>query len=419
MRIGIVSYYAPPQKAVASHRVLRMTRALLAAGHEVHWITADTTGMVDLDASLRSLVPSKVVQHPLSGQALVTKPVAANFCEKILRSLAFSLPRYFPLPDGFLAWAWALRRKLPKILRANQIEAVLLCCSPHTQILSLPQLRRKLPELAIYVDYRDLCTGNPWNRKGDQAWEDRLCRLERRMLAHCDALFVNSEQARQAFLDTVGPIAGVTVQVMRNTADYAVAAELAEQSPLPDLAEGCHLGFFGTLFPRRRLWPLLAALQQMPAEERRQIQLHVYCDAGDSAKLLAEDCGKLDADLAAQVHRYDYLPYAQALRTMQAMDALVLINGAEAQDAIFIPGKIYDYFMARRPILFMGHPGEARNLVAEAYGQEWVFQHGDGAGVAACLGSLLRRSIPAMPVQESFQPGMTFAPLLQLLEFHK
>ncbi|MBZ0151678.1 MAG: hypothetical protein K8J09_09115 [Planctomycetes bacterium] len=41
MRVAIVSYYAPPEPAVAAHRVLRLSRALLAAGHEVHWVTLD------------------------------------------------------------------------------------------------------------------------------------------------------------------------------------------------------------------------------------------------------------------------------------------------------------------------------------------------------------------------------------------
>lgn len=57
MRVAIVCYYAPPLRSAASHRVLRMTRALLRAGHEVHWVAADPDRMPDphrsLDESLR------------------------------------------------------------------------------------------------------------------------------------------------------------------------------------------------------------------------------------------------------------------------------------------------------------------------------------------------------------------------------
>ena len=109
MRVAIVSYFAPPQTAVAGHRVLRMTRALLRAGHHVHWICADSRRLPDLDPSLAPLIPEAVVLHPLGGQALVTKAAADNLWEKVWRSLAFTLPRHLALPDGFLGWRWILR----------------------------------------------------------------------------------------------------------------------------------------------------------------------------------------------------------------------------------------------------------------------------------------------------------------------
>ena len=52
MRVAIVSYYAPPDPAVASHRVLRLTRSLIDAGHEVHWVTLDAAQLLRSDETL-------------------------------------------------------------------------------------------------------------------------------------------------------------------------------------------------------------------------------------------------------------------------------------------------------------------------------------------------------------------------------
>ena len=62
MRVAIVSYYTPPQSAIASHRVLRLTRCLLAAGHDVHWVTSDPDRISasSLDPSLGAMVPAEV-----------------------------------------------------------------------------------------------------------------------------------------------------------------------------------------------------------------------------------------------------------------------------------------------------------------------------------------------------------------------
>ena len=53
MRVAIVSYYAPPDPAVASHRGLRLTRSLIDAGHEVHWVTLDAAQLLRSDETLR------------------------------------------------------------------------------------------------------------------------------------------------------------------------------------------------------------------------------------------------------------------------------------------------------------------------------------------------------------------------------
>ena len=212
MRVAIVCYYTPPLRAIASHRVLRMTRALLALGHEVHWVRADPQKMHDpqesLDESLAALIPDQVVSHAIGRQALVTKPVASNFVEKVFRSLAFELPGFIGI-DGFFRWSRVLRRRLVGLVRQHSIEAVVLCCSPHSQITTIPRLRRAFPDLQIFADYRDLLSGNPWNIPAEtdrriRRRQARLAKLERHLLRNANAVFVNTTQARQQFLRIEG-----------------------------------------------------------------------------------------------------------------------------------------------------------------------------------------------------------------------
>jgi glycosyltransferase involved in cell wall biosynthesis len=419
MRVAIVSYYTPPQFAIASHRVLRLTRVLLTVGHEVHWVTADAARIdaAQLDPSLGALAPDAVVVHGIDGQALITKPVAANWREKVLRTLAWHAPRKFAWPDSFLSWSRRLQRRLPALVRDHSIDAVVLCCSPHNQILVLPRLRRACADLLICVDYRDLLSGNPWNTRQSSAITNRLVELERRVLACADVLFVNTESARERFASAVGPVPGLAVEVMRNAADYDLAEEIAGQAAGDDvdLGPGVHFGFFGALFPRRRMRPVLDAIATIPRDRRRSLHLHIYCDGFDSKALLEEDLAAMPDDVRAQVHRHDLLGYATAMRTMQAMDVLVLVNGPKATDAVFVPGKLYDYLMARRPILFVGHPGEASALVARATGDPWCFAPTAQPALAAKIESELAADTKDLPRLEDLNPKATFAPLLNRL----
>lgn len=417
MRVAIVCYYSPPQPAIASHRVLRMTRALVTAGHQVHWVSADPARLpaAGLDDSLSEWIPEGVVQHGIDGQALNAKPAADNLWEKILRNLAWHMPRRFRYPDSFISWSRQLKKRLPGIVRDQQVDAVLMCCSPHNQILALPVLRREFPDLRIYVDYRDLLSGNPWNPRANSRQAQRILELERAMLGHANCLFVNTGRARERFTAEVGAIEGLEVRVMPNAADFEMATAIRSTLPPPDLGAGMHLGFYGTLFPRRRLLPVLQALEVMGASHRQQLRLHVYCDPHASADLLAADLERVEAGVRELVVRHDYLPYAEAQRSMQAMDALILVNGGEADDAVFVPGKLCDYLMARRPVLFVGHPGEASGMVERTTGAAWCHSYGEREAVAATLRALLDGRPADLPVADEFSPGRSFAPLLDLL----
>ncbi len=421
MRVAIVSYYTPPQSAIASHRVLRLSRVLLAAGHDVHWVTTDAArvDVAQLDPSLGALAPEGVHVHGIDGQALITKPAAANLWEKVLRTLAWHAPRKFAWPDSFLSWSRQLKRRLPGIVREHAIDAVVMCCSPHNQILALPALRQVCEDLLICVDYRDLLSGNPWNDRERPRIAKRLIALERRVLAHADVLFLNTESARECFESVVGPLPGLDVEVMRNAADYELAEQIAAEGDADgdpvDLGPGVHFGFFGALFPRRRLRPVLDAIAGIPRDRRRSLHLHVYCDRFDSTALLDEDLAALPEDVRGQVHRYDLLGYSRAMRTMRAMDVLVLVSGPELADAVFVPGKLYDYLMARRPSLVVGHEGEASAIVARASGEEWCFESAASTAIAAKIEAELAADTSDLPTVPDFASSTAFAPLLARL----
>ena len=158
----------------------------------------------------------------------------------------------------------------------------------------------------------------------------------------------------------------------------------------------------------------MAGMARLRSEDLEQLTLHVYCDAGDSARLLAEDLEGTDAAVAKRVQRHDYLDWTEALRTMHAMDALLLVNGSTQEDAVFVPGKLYDYLMARRPILFLGYPGDASGIVKEACGEAWCFADRDPRLTESLRSLAALRPDDVAPLA-SCSPEQAFRPLLERL----
>ena len=275
-RIALVSYWTPPQMGVASHRILRLSRTLIAAGHEVHWITLDRALIDRVDPTMEPLIPKEVVRHGLGGPCLITKPQANGIVESVLRTIVFKLPSWFAVPDGYIEWTMRLRRNLAHLVREHEIDTVFFCCGPHGSIFAIPRLRARMPNLRILVDYRDILSGNFWRESENPRTIARLLKRERRALAGVDAMFLNTEQARVRFLEIVQPREDMPTEVMRNTADYDLADTIAGKNGRATgmFGEGIHLGYFGTIFERRRLTPVLDAMAKLPDDVLARTHMH-------------------------------------------------------------------------------------------------------------------------------------------------
>jgi glycosyltransferase involved in cell wall biosynthesis len=89
-------------------------------------------------------------------------------------------------------------------------------------------------------------------------------------------------------------------------------------------------------------------------------------------------------DLHDCVRLRDYVPHAEAIEAMRAGDALVLIKHVEPRFRGLVPGKLYEYMGAGRPILALVPESEAADLVRDL---DWgeVAPPDDVEAIAAAL----------------------------------
>ena len=253
----------------------------------------------------------------------------------------------------------------------------------------------------------------PGNERGSARLRERLARHEKNALEPADTVFLNTNIARQRFEQVMGQFRSLEIAVMRNAADYELGAQICATPAAIGLGPGAHIGFFGTLFPQRRLTEVFDALRQLPAERLADITLHCFTDQRQSPPLLDEDLAATAPEVAARVERHNFLPYAEALRTMRAMHALVLVNSPDERDSVFVPGKVYDYLMAQRPIAFVGSAGDASSIVNACSGRS--FAYGDHQGLAKALDEWCTGEPCLLEPNPLYDAPATFAPLLDRL----
>ena len=115
---------------------------------------------------------------------------------------------------------------------------------------------------------------------------------------------------------------------------------------------------------------LFAAIGLLGETLRERVRVEFFGDAGDEVLGLAEHHRVRDRVIVRTA-----VPYRCALKLQMEADILLLLQWSDKRDEGNIPGKIFEYLCARRPILFIGYEhGIAARLIRERGGRIG-FQH--------------------------------------------
>lgn len=113
-------------------------------------------------------------------------------------------------------------------------------------------------------------------------------------------------------------------------------------------ANKVNIAYFGAFYVNRGLGDLFTALQNLKADERRKIAVHIYCQ--DTSSAIGQI---LDLGLSDTVIVHPYLPYLQFLNASTQADIL-LVNDVQRSAGMdinpFLPSKYSDYKASGRKV---------------------------------------------------------------------
>ena len=384
MRLLFVTYFFPPFTASASVRTGQTAARLHALGHEVWVLSADyqpagqelpvglPAGRVAytpwlgsrLEAFMKGRAPERVGRPPAAPRSGARATVATATRRAVRRAQQDLVY----LPDDCIGWyPFALRAALG-ITERLPFDLVYASAGPATSLLVSSRIAR-IRGLPWVAELRDLWSDNhyrylpPWYRGIDAL-------LERRILAGASGLVTMSDPWREVLEDRYR----VPVEVVYNGFETAGRPDDAGQAG-PDELVIAHLG---TLYGGSRdPGPLFAAIRSL-GDDARRVRVEFYGNDHRLAGQLAEEAG-----VAGSVSVSPQVPYAESLRVQGRADVLLLLMWDRPEEQGVLPGKLFEYFGAGRPVLVVGAPtGAAARLVA---GRGLGFASSDPDAIAAQL----------------------------------
>lgn len=352
-RALLLTYYVPPQTAVASVRVGNMMNALREHGWEIVPFSPQTTGTIDFKAPARRLlgVRSGSTTHERFG--VVEESVLAR---PSLPQRAIMLGhRVTSYANGRFGWFTTGVRAVRNILRSGKFDAVISTSPPEATHLVASLTHGDIPWIA---DLRD-----PWvrhdtlNSLAALRAVDRV--IEPLVLRTASALTTVSEPLADT-LRKAHPHA--FVQAIPN----AFSARDWEDIPFerPARVTFFHAGqlYRGRCNPQ----PLFEALSHLLAEgliAHEEVEVDLY---GDEEPWVADMIRRYA--LGRVVHLRGRLPRDRIMRLERAASRLIIFVRDGPDERGTYTGKLFEYFGARRPIVAVGGPAE-RTVMDDALAQ--------------------------------------------------
>ena len=270
----------------------------------------------------------------------------------------------FAYPDGMKYWHESAFKEASKIMDTEEIDAIISSSWPitcHTIAKDLKE-HQDIPWIA---DLRDLWNLNPYvSHTFIRNYFEK--RLELKTFENADALTTTTDLAAET-LSTLHPMSRI-VPILSgyDKDDFKFLEELVSKRDdlSSDSPEKLKFIYAGSLYGGKRdPTYLFEAIRQLEDENKldpSKISIEFY---GDSTGLedIANRYGLLDI-----VHIGGKIAHDEVLKKQLDSDVLLLISWDNEKEKMFIPGKIYEYFALKKPVLSIGYKeGSLKDLVEE------------------------------------------------------
>ncbi len=367
-KVLIITYYWPPAGGPGVQRWLKFVKYLRNFGIEPVVYVPENPHYPIVDTSLEKEIPKNITiyKQPLFepyGLAKLlsskkTKRISSGIIQvknqSVLEKAMLWVRGNFFIPDARKYWIKPSVKFLSEVLDKENIATVITTGPPHSVHLIGQQLKAE-KDIQWLADFRDPWTSIGYHKKLKltTSSQKKHKALEHSVLNKADHIIVTSPATQREFQHiTQRPI---TVITNGHDSVYQGGAHLDKDFTIS------HIGSLLTGRNPKKLWKVLSQIASENSVFRADLQLEFM---GVVSKDVIDSLYRLE--LGPYIKIRGYGSHAEAQRRQQRAQVLLLVEIDSEETKGIIPGKLFEYMAAQRPILALGPKDwEAGKIIQE------------------------------------------------------
>lgn len=360
MNILIINYYWPPSGGSVVQRWLTFSKFLPEYGVTPFVLTVDDTKATypSIDKSLVKDIPKdlKIFKTDTAelfwlykgtiGKGSVPAAAFANesnptFMQKLARFVRGNLF----IPDPRHGWNKYAIEKAKELIKKYNIEVVVTAGPPHSTHLIALKLKKYFPGIKWIADFHDVWTDviyydkfyhTKWAKKKDAS-------LEREVLETADKILTVGRGYKEKLLSKSDKIKEDKVEIISMGYDE----RYFEHPSSPPSTGEFIITYTGTIADYYNPDVFLEALKSVIEKNTGvKYKLRFVGILSDGIR------NKINAlGLARNLDDVGYVSHEDSIKYLLSSTVLLLINPVVSNEDMVIPGKVYEYLAARKPII--------------------------------------------------------------------
>lgn len=363
-KVLVITYYWPPSGGSGVQRWVKFVKYLRTFGWEPIIYTPTNPEFPEIDHSLEKDIPEglEIIRHPIwepysfykkfvglnKRSRLKTGLVQETENQSLSKKISVWIRGNFFIPDARKFWVKPSIKFLSNYLKKHPVDAIVSNGTPHSLHMIGLGLKKKfnIPWLADFrdpwtnIDFFDDLMLTSWAKKKHQ-------RLEKSVFNNADCITVTTPGTKTDFL-TISP--NSNIEVITNGFDSEDFQSIDVR-----LDQKFVIAHIGVLTPSRNhpfFWDAIKELVNENSDFASHFLLRIIGSVDES--ILYEISTR---ELDNHVEIVNYVPHEQIISELKKAWVLLLkIRDSQNQDTI-IPGKIFEYLAANRPIISIGLKG--------------------------------------------------------------
>lgn len=392
-KLLLINYYWPPSGGPAVQRWLSLTTELANLGWKIWVVTVDEKyatyqlyddSLVDQIHPAVQVVKTKTIEpfglfKLLFGKKSIPAPGFANEANPSLikKATRFLRGNLF-IPDPRKYWKKFAVKAAEKLIKDHAINLVITAGPPHSTHFIGKALKYKLGikwvcdfhDLWTDVIYYDLLFHLPIVKKLDN-------KLQREILETCDHVITVGEKYKEKLLSKSTNIVPEKISLAR----IGYSAKLFKTETSENKNEFV-IGYIGSIAEYYEPEIFFNAVQTI-AKNNQKVKLLF---AGVASPVIINLVHKYG--LQSWFTNYGYVVHEKAVQLMHQCTVLLLINPVTKDEAMVIPGKIYEYLATGNPIINITRKDSETAKLIEICNAGKTFERNEAAALSDYLHQL-------------------------------